>query len=316
MILKKNEILIGIETSCDETSVSLMINGKIIDEITTSSMDKQFVYGGVVPEIATRYHQSNIHKIFKSLLDNNNINISEITNIVYTANPGLPGCLHVGSCFAKTLSNLIGAKLIPINHLYGHLFSPYINSDIEPNFPLLGLVISGGHTVIYLAKSYRDIEILNTTQDDAVGEVYDKVARALGMGYPGGPKIDKIFNISKANINFLKNNFQVDKQFSFSGIKTSVLNYINIAKQKNNHLDIETISSSFQKIIIDEVIRKVNYYAKLHNVATISVGGGVAANNYLRSEIKKNACKRIDISKLKYTGDQASMIVWYGSKLI
>ena len=316
MILKKNEILIGIETSCDETSVSLMINGKIIDEITTSSMDKQFVYGGVVPELATRYHQSNIHRIFKSLLDNNNINISEITNIVYTANPGLPGCLHVGSCFAKTLSNLINVPLVPINHLYGHLFSPYINRDVEPDFPLLGLVISGGHTVIYLAKSYRDIEILNTTQDDAVGEVYDKVARVLGMGYPGGPKIDKIFNISKANINFLKNNFQVDTQFSFSGIKTSVLNYINIAKQKNNHLDIEAILSSFQKIIIDEVIRKVNYYAKLHNVATISVGGGVAANNYLRNEIKKINCKRIDISDLKYTGDQASMIVWYGSKLI
>lgn len=316
MILKKNEILIGIETSCDETSVSLMINGKIIDEITTSSMDKQFVYGGVVPELATRYHQSNMHRIFKSLLDNNNINISEITNIVYTANPGLPGCLHVGSCFAKTLSNLINVPLVPVNHLYGHLFSPYINCDIGPHFPLLGLVISGGHTIIYLAKSYRDIEILNTTQDDAVGEVYDKVARALGMGYPGGPKIDKIFNVSKANINFLKNNFPVDKQFSFSGIKTSVLNYINIVKQKNNHLDIEAISSSFQKIIIDEVIRKVNYYAKLHNVATISVGGGVAANNYLRSEIKKINCKSIDISDLKYTGDQASMIVWYGSKLI
>jgi len=308
MILKKNEILIGIETSCDETSVSLMINGKIIDEITTSSMDKQFVYGGVVPELATRCHQSNIHKIFKSLLDNNNINISEITNIVYTANPGLPGCLHVGSCFAKTLSNLINVPLVPVNHLYGHLFSPYINSDIEPDFPLLGLVISGGHTVIYLAKSYCDIEILNTTQDDSVGEVYDKVARALGMGYPGGPKIDKIFNIFKVNINFLKNNFPLDKQFSFSGIKTSVLNYINIVKQKNNHLDVEAISSSFQKIIIDEVIRKINYYAKLHNVATISVGGGVAANNYLRSEIKKIDCKRIDISELKYTGDQASMI--------
>lgn len=309
MILTKNEILIGIETSCDETSVSLMINGKIIDEITTSSMIEQCAYGGVVPEVATRYHQSNIHKIFKSLLEKNNVSINEITHVIYTANPGLPGCLHVGSCFAKTLSNLTGAKLVPINHLYGHLFSPYINNDIEPIFPLLGLVISGGHTIIYLAKSYSDIEILNTTQDDAVGEVYDKVARALGMGYPGGPKIDKIFNVSKANINFLKNNFPVDKQFSFSGIKTSVLNYINIAKQKSKNLDVEAISSSFQKIIIDEVIRKINYYAKLNSVETISIGGGVAANNYLRSEIKKIGCKNINISELKYTGDQASMIV-------
>lgn len=311
--MRDKKIVVGIESSCDETSVAIMVDNKLIDEITVSSSSEQESFGGVVPEVATRYHQKNIHKIFSELLVRNNIDISSITHVVYTANPGLPGCLHVGTCFAKTLANLTNAELVPVNHLYGHLFSPYIGQQ-EPKFPILGLVISGGHTNLYLAKTYTDISLLNYTKDDAVGEVYDKVARQLGMGYPGGPKIDKIFDENQANIKLLRNNIPVDKQFSFSGIKSATINYIN--KQKNTSLDVVSIASSFQKLIIDEVVRKTKYYVDKYNIHSISIGGGVAANKYLRYAMQKLPVDNVDIAELKYTGDQASMIVWYGSKLI
>lgn len=311
---KKN--IIGIETSCDETSIALMINDSLIDEITTSSANIQTNFGGVVPEIATRYHQNNIHIILNKILNTNNLNINDITHVVYTKFPGLPGCLHVGSCFAKTLSNLLNVPLIGVNHLYGHLFSPYIDTKKEPKFPILGLVISGGHTTIYLANSYTNIKILNETKDDAVGEVYDKVARKLGLGYPGGPKIDKLFKQENATISFLKNNLPENEVFSFSGIKTSVLNYINTNKQNNININIEEVASSFQKLIIDDVIRKIKYQIKKYpNINEIAIGGGVAANKYLRQELLK-INKNILISDIKYTGDQASMIIYYGSKLI
>lgn len=312
----KNKIILGIETSCDETSLALIINDKLIDELTTSSANVQTNFGGVVPEIATRYHQNNIHLLLQSILVNNNLTINDLTHIVYTQLPGLPGCLHVGACFAKTLANLLNIELIGVNHLYGHLFSPYIDSIDEPKFPILGLIISGGHTTIYLANSYTNIHILNETRDDAVGEVYDKVARKLGLGYPGGPKIDKLFDLSKNNINFLKNNLPENEQFSFSGIKTSVLNYINTNKQNNIGIDIVEVATSFQKTIIDDVIKKLKYQLKQYpNINEIAVGGGVAANNYLRNELIK-IHPNVLISPLKYTGDQASMIVHYGSKLI
>lgn len=307
--MNDKNIILGIETSCDETSVALYIKDKVVDEITTSSANVQANFGGVVPEVATRYHQNNIHRICIELLERNQLNVNDLTHIAYTSCPGLPGCLHIGNCFAQTLSNLTNAQLIPINHLYGHLFSPYINKNEEPHFPLLGLVISGGHTTIYLAHNYKDIEILNQTQDDAVGEVYDKVSRALGMGYPGGPNIDKLYNPNQATITFLKNNFEPHLQFSFSGIKTAVLNHINSINLKKQPLDIIQIASSFQKTIIDEVIRKLKYYIVKYNINSLSLGGGVAANYYLRSEVMNLNLDRINISELKYTGDQASMIV-------
>lgn len=309
-------IILGVETSCDETSVALYIKDKVVDEITTSSANIQANFGGVVPEVATRYHQNNLHRICAEILDRNNLTTKDLTHIAYTSSPGLPGCLHIANCFAKTLSNLTNAKLIPVNHLYGHLFSPYINKKEEPKFPLIGLVISGGHTTIYLANSYKEIKILNETQDDAVGEVYDKVSRALGMGYPGGPKIDKLYDPNKTTIQFLKNNFEPHLQFSFSGIKTAVLNYINSFNLKQKQLNIVEVASSFQKAIIDEVIRKLKYYINRYNIKTISLGGGVAANFYLRDKIMKLDLDHINISNLEYTGDQATMIVWYGAKLI
>lgn len=312
----KKSIIIGIETSCDETSVALYLNNKFIDEITTSSMQIQSNFGGVVPEIATRYHQSNIHKIFNELIKKNNIKIDEITHIVYTSCPGLPGCLHVGTCFALTLAKLTKAKLIPINHLYGHIFSGFIEKDIEIKFPMIGVVVSGGHTTIYYVKNIDEIEILNETQDDAVGEVLDKVGRALDWKYPAGPLIDKVFDPRKATIKLVKNNFSVQSPFSFSGIKTAALNYINIHKQKNETFDEVSLTSSVQKFIIDDVVNKVKYWLKEKECNIVCLGGGVSANKYLRDELSKIKLDKLILPNLKYTGDQATMIAFYGMLLI
>lgn len=174
-----DKIVLGIETSCDETSMAIIKNDQLIAHYTTSSADVQSRYGGVVPEVASRYHMKNIHHVFNEVLKEAHLKPQDINYIVYTACPGLPGCLHIGATFAKTLASITKAKLIPVNHLYGHLFSAYIESG-KPVFPLLGLVASGGHTSIYYAKDYEDIVVINETQDDAIGEVYDKVARLVG----------------------------------------------------------------------------------------------------------------------------------------
>lgn len=313
--MKKN-VIIGIETSCDETSVALYVNNKFISEITTSSMQIQSNFGGVVPEIATRYHQNNIHKIFKELIDKNNIKINEITHVVYTACPGLPGCLHVGTCFALTLAELTNSKIVPINHLYGHIFSGFIDKDIEIEFPMIGVVVSGGHTTIYYVKSVDEIEILNETQDDAVGEVLDKVGRSLDWKYPAGPLIDKLFDPNKAVIKLVKNNFSPQSPFSFSGIKTAALNYINNHKQKNAQFDEIELTSSVQKIVIDDVVNKVKYWLKQKQCDRVCLGGGVSANKYLRYELSKIKLKQLVLPNLKYTGDQATMIAYYGMLLI
>ena len=190
--------ILGIETSCDETSMAIIKNDKIIAHYTTTSSDVQATYGGVVPEVASRYHLKNIHNVFLKVLEESKIDASEITHIVFTNNPGLPGCLYVGKVFAKTLASIINAELVPINHLYGHIFSAYIESG-KPLFPMLSVVISGGHSSIYLVNDFEDISVLNETQDDALGEVYDKVARVVGWNYPGGPIIDKNYDDNKTN---------------------------------------------------------------------------------------------------------------------
>lgn len=310
------KIILGIETSCDETSVAILKNNKLVDEITISSMKKQASFGGVVPEIASREHLNNIHKITSEILKKNDLNINQITDIAYTSNPGLPVCLNVGECFAKTISNLLNVNLIPINHLYGHLFSPFINKDIEIKFPILGVVVSGGNTTIYLANSYVNITILNDTMDDAIGEVYDKVARKLDLPYPGGPKIDKLFDENMCNIQFMKNKLPGNAKFSYSGIKTAVINKINEYKQKKIRINVIEFASSFQKLIIDDLIKKIEYCILNNKCKTIAIGGGVAANSYLKKKIMELKIENKFISDLKYTGDQASMIAWYAKKII
>lgn len=311
-MLNSDEISIAIETSCDDTSIALFRGIELIEMKTISSIEEQQKFGGVVPEIASRSHLDNIHLIFDYLIVKNKINPKEISNIFCTNEPGLPGSLHIGILFAKTLSYLLNAKLYFINHLYAHIFSAFINNDNDIKFPFLSLVVSGGNTILYKVNDYQDITVINETVDDSVGEVYDKVSRALGMSYPGGPCIDKLYNFGESNkIQFIKKNSSKESQFSFSGLKTSVLSYINTKKMKKEDLNIEQIASSFQKTIIDILISKVEYYSQLFNINYICLGGGVSANSLLRSEIKK-IDDNFRYPELKYTGDNACMIGFYG----
>lgn len=306
--------ILSIETSCDDTSIAVIKDGKVIDLSTLTSAAIQNNYGGVVPEVAAREHEKNIIPCFVNILNNNHINLQELDAIAYTNTPGLRVSLNVGEAFATTLSKYLNKPLIKVNHIYGHIFSFLYDYELsEVQFPFLSLIASGGHTTIFKVNSATDIEILNETQDDAVGEVFDKIARALKLGYPGGPAIDKQYDEQFATINFLKQKHcYSDDKFSFSGYKTQVLNYINQAQMKNIPLDIKTICSSFQKEIISMLVEKLKYYMDQYDIRYISIGGGVAANQLLQSEILKLPAQKHFIPKTKMLcGDNAAMIAIY-----
>lgn len=228
--MEQNYFILSIETSCDETSVAVFHNQKLLSHVISSSSEDQAIHGGVVPELASRYHEQNIVNVYDQAIRQAMIDPFNITHIAFTAFPGLPGCLHVGKIFAKQLASLLNAKLVPINHLHAHAFSAIIDQQIH--LPALALVVSGGETVIYQIDDYDQITILNQTQDDAIGEVFDKVARALGWAYPGGPIIDRNYDFKQADLQFIKQS-QVNAPFSFSGLKTAIINYIHNHHQKN-----------------------------------------------------------------------------------
>lgn len=303
--------IIGIETSCDDTSIAILFENKLIDQMTISSIPEQQKYGGVVPELASRLHLKYIHKIFINLLSKNNIKLSEIKFIVYTKFPGLIGSLHVGILFATLLSKLLDVQAFGVDHIAGHIFSVFINKHKEEiTFPFISLIVSGGTSTIYLVNSFNEYKEIMKSSDDSVGEVYDKVARALGWGYPGGPIIDKSYDESKTSIIFMKKR-PIDADFSFSGLKTAVLNYINTKKMKNEQLDKIEIASSFQKTIIFDIKSKLEFYLKKYNIDVLGIGGGVSANSLLRKECLL-ITKKLFLPKKEYTGDNATMIAFYG----
>ena len=312
----KYQNILSVETSCDDTSIALLKDYEIITNVVISSSKIQNQYGGVVPEVAAREHEKNIIKAYKqvnNIIEKNNM---DINLIAYTYEPGLRVCLNVGESFATTLSSLLNIPTMKINHIYAHIFSFYdeLNKqDLE--FPFLSLVASGGHTTIFLVNSPSDIKILNETLDDAVGEVYDKIARSLNLGYPGGPAIDNLFDESKATIKFI-NHHNVNMQFSFSGLKTTVLNYINSMKMKDYSIDVQTIASSFQRNVVDILIDKLKYYMDYYKIDIIAIGGGVAANSLLQQEIKRISARKIFIPKKVMCGDNAAMIAIYSRLLL
>ncbi|QZX48891.1 tRNA (adenosine(37)-N6)-threonylcarbamoyltransferase complex transferase subunit TsaD [Mycoplasma sp. E35C] len=311
-----SKVILGIESSCDDLSIAIAIDNQIITTKTKSSSSVHANYGGVVPEIAARYHEEILHQTLFEALNEAKVDINDIDIIAYTKNPGLLGCLHVAKVFATTLGYLLDVDVVGINHLYGHLFSATID-DNSPNhrhdevkYPALGLVVSGGHTSIYHIQSANDIKLLDETLDDAIGEVYDKVGRELDLKYPAGPMIDQMFDVNKAkSIQFLKNNKL--SSFSYSGFKSAVLRYI---QQHKNQPDFDKVAvlSSFQKFIIDDLIQRVKEQIKNQAVQyqTILLGGGVSANSYLRQQINELKIKPL-IPKKMYTGDNAAMIVNY-----
>ncbi|MDE6476910.1 MAG: tRNA (adenosine(37)-N6)-threonylcarbamoyltransferase complex transferase subunit TsaD [Mycoplasmoidaceae bacterium] len=238
----KKTCILAIETSCDDTSLALVKNNKLISESTSTSLKEHTKFGGIVPEIAARSHEQNISLCLLKLFQNTKIDYQDLTHIAYTDQPGLPGSLHIGKVFAKSLAHLTNSKLVPVNHMNGHIFSFSINRKII-KYPFLSLVASGGHTSIYLVKSYKDIKLLNTTKDDAVGETLDKIGRSINLPYPGGISIDKVYDKNKTRLKMI-NHFPPVQQFSFSGLKTHVLNYVNSQKMKKKKIDKILVASS------------------------------------------------------------------------
>ena len=299
--------ILGIETSCDETCASIVLNGRVpFSNVIASSAEIQAKFGGVVPEIASRKHIEYIGNTVTRALEEANLTLEEIDAIAVTTNPGLIGALLVGVNYAKALSFATGKPLIAVNHIEGHIAASFLESELEP--PFTALVVSGGHTLLYDVKSYECYKIIGKTMDDAVGEAYDKVARLLGLGYPGGPLIDKLAKEGKHNINFPKPKSTEDNfDFSYSGLKSSVINFINSANMKNEPIIKEDIAASFQKAAIDVLVEKtnkllINFFDESKTKKLVVVGG-VACNSYLREKLK-NA----HIPKPIYCTDNAAMI--------
>ena len=300
-------VLLAIETSCDDTGIAIFKEHKLVANILKSSTNMHKKYGGIIPEIAARKHESDLPWCLNQTIKQAKININEITHIAYTSEPGLPGSLHVGKVFAKSLATLLKTKLIPINHLYGHAFSfALTNKNII--YPFISLIASGGETAIYLVKDINKFQVLNKTSDDAIGEVLDKIGRKLNLTYPGGKAIDQIYDAKKNDYPLIKH-FEPQKQFSFSGFKTHILNLINNKKSTKVQ-----IASSVLKWVVDEILIKLNYYTKLHNIKTITCGGGVTANSLLRSQLKFNY-HHVLLTDIKYCNDNAAMIGLYAMLL-
>lgn len=309
----ESKLILAIESSCDETSAAVIKDGRyVLSNIISSQIDTHKQYGGVVPEVASRMHIEVINKVVLDALEEANVKLGEIDAIGVTYGPGLVGALLVGLQYAKGLSYSLKKPLIPVNHIEGHICANYIeHKDLKP--PFVSLVVSGGHTFIVHVKDYGVYEVIGQTRDDAAGEAYDKVARALGLGYPGGPKIDKLSKEGNENaIEFPRANFHDETlDFSFSGVKSAVLNYLNKCKMQNIEVNKADVAASFQKAVIDVLKQNVIKTCKQKNVNKIAIAGGVASNSSLRETLIKEASKEgIEVlfpSKILCT-DNAAMI--------
>ena len=289
-------LTMAIESSCDETAIAVVADGRnVLSNVISSQIDIFKQYGGVVPEIASRHHLENINGVMQQALDEADVSLDEIDLIGVTYGPGLIGALLVGVATAKAVAFAKDIPLVGVHHLLGHISANYLQDpQLEP--PFMALITSGGHTEIVDVKSYTHCEILGGTRDDAVGEAYDKVARVLGLGYPGGPKIDKIAKEGDPQaINFKRVYLEKDSfDFSFSGLKTAVLNYINQEKQAGRQIDRADVAASFQQAVMDVVVRKTVDAAVLKGENKLVLAGGVAANSKLR-EMLGEACAKAGI---------------------
>lgn len=286
--------LLAIESSCDETAAAIVVNGrKVLSNIISSQIDIHKLYGGVVPEIASRKHIEQINQVIEQAFQEANMTLQDIDGICVTYGPGLVGALLVGVGTAKAISYASGKPLIGIHHIEGHISANYIcHPDLEP--PFLCLVVSGGHSHLVLVKDYGDYEIIGRTRDDAAGEAFDKVARAIGLGYPGGPKIDVLAPTGDKNaIAFPRASVEnAPYDFSFSGVKSAVLNYINGCKMKGEEYSQEDIAASFQEAVVDVLVEHTMLAAKNYKISKIAMAGGVASNKGLREKMKMECEKR------------------------
>ena len=307
---------LGIETSCDETSCAILKNYEVLSNVTISSLKEHKKYGGVIPEIATRAHLENIDKVLSVACRQAKVSLKKVGLISVVHEPGLIGALVVGLNFAKSLSLALGKPFIGVNHLRAHLFAPFLNSPDKIKFPFIGVVVSGGHTEIYRVDDFDKIKILGQTRDDACGEVFDKVGKAYGLGYPAGPIIDKIFNLKyKKEFKFKCGRKEMD--LSFSGIKTALIYKKNEIDKKglfNSKMRIKLLSS-FQYAALEAIIAAVLEAINRTKINRVVCGGGVTANKYLRHRLQ--GCQKQGLLDLYtaagvYCADNAAMVAGLG----
>lgn len=306
----KDIIILGIESSCDETSVAIVKNGReVLSNVINTQISIHELYGGVVPEIASRNHVENISPVMKEALKEANIKIDDVDGIACTYGPGLVGALLVGVSYAKALSYAANKPLIGVNHIQGHIAANYITyKDLKP--PFLTLLISGGNTQLVLVKDYTEFEILGKTRDDAVGEAFDKIARVIGLGYPGGPKMDKLAQDGTPNIDLPKVHIE-GLDFSFSGLKTAIINL----HHKTPDINKADLAASFEKDVAEILLDNTKKAVKETNINKIVLAGGVSANSYIRKAFKELEEKediKVYYPELKLCTDNAAMIASAG----
>lgn len=292
--MQKEVKILAIESSCDETSAAVVVDGRyVLSNIISSQIDIHQKFGGVVPEVASRKHIEVINFVVEEALQESKISIEEIDAVAVTYGPGLVGALLVGLQYAKGLAYALEKPLIGVNHIEGHISANFIeHKELEP--PFVCLVVSGGHTFIVHVKDYGSYEVIGQTRDDAAGEAYDKVARAIGLGYPGGPKIDRISKEGNPDaIKFPRANFHDDSlDFSFSGVKSAVLNYLNKMEMTGEEVNKADVSASFQKAVVGVLTDNVLKTCKIKNINKIAIAGGVASNSSLRETLIKEGQKK------------------------
>ncbi len=309
--MKSGFKILAIESSCDETSCAVVVDGRVcLSNIVSSQIDIHTRFGGVVPEVASRNHVTAIDNVVKLALEKANCTLTDIDAIAVTYGAGLIGSLLVGVSYAKGLAYVTKKPLIAVNHIYGHIAGNYLTyPELEP--PFICLLVSGGHTAIIRVEDYNHHEIIGNTLDDAVGECFDKVARVLGLGYPGGPKVSKLAESGQANIQFTKPNDTLGLNFSFSGKKTAVINYIHKLEQAGQVIPREYICASFETWVVDELVEKTIKACEQYGYKKVVIAGGVSANARLRKELQeKSIAKGIEcyVPKFEYCTDNAAMI--------
>ena len=310
---EKDVLILSIESSCDETSAAVVKNGRhVLSNVIHSQIDLHTLYGGVVPEIASRQHIEKVNQVVDKALTEAGVTIDDITAIAVTYGPGVVGALLVGVSFAKALAFATGKPLVGVHHIEGHICANYIeNKELEPPFHCL--VVSGGHTHLVYVSDYGKYEILGRTRDDAAGEAFDKVARAIGLGYPGGPKIDKLSDEGNPDAIAFPRAKMADNvyDFSFSGLKSAVLNYLNSCKMTGEEINEADVAASFQKAVIDVLTDHSISALKEKSSVKLALAGGVASNKHLRAAMKE-ACEKNNIEfyypSPVYCTDNAAMI--------
>ena len=315
----KRTYILGIESSCDDTAAAVISDSIILSNVVASQSIHE-LYGGVVPELASREHQKLILPVVEKVLKEAGISVNDLSAVAFTNGPGLVGSLMVGTSFAKSMSLALDIPLISVNHMQAHILAHFIDDpeNDNPDFPFLALTISGGHTQIVKVNSAFDMQVLGETLDDAAGEAFDKSGKVIGLKYPAGPQIDKLskngdpykYSFTKPKVDGLN--------FSFSGLKTNFLNFINKENRINENFindNLNSICASLQKVIVEILMDKLVLASKQTNIKTIVICGGVSANSKVRSELKLNSEKyrwKIHIPKLSYTTDNAAMIAITG----